>query len=141
MGRIPVRVHWRYFLWEIEDNDKNVTKDMTKGSPLLLLLQFTLPIFIGNLFRQLYNVVDTMIVGRLLGVNALAAVGSTGSLNIVLDYAMIVLAGLDVAGAAYATITSQAVSGILCFFYIRKKYVMLRMKREDGTFQNDLSRT
>lgn len=227
-----------------------MTKDMTKGRPLLLLLQFALPIFIGNLFQQLYNVVDTVIVGRLLGVEALAAVGSTGSLsfavigwvlgmtsgfgvmmsqsfgardeerlrryvavsielsvlltvimtgallamngqilgwmnspeeiyedtraymaviyggigasflynflaataramgdsrtplyflvlssvmNIILDYVLIAVIPMGVAGAAYATVASQAVSGVLCFFYVRKKYKILRLKKEDFT--------
>ena len=39
-------------------------KDMTKGSPLPVILQFTLPLIIGNIFQQLYNMADTIIVGR-----------------------------------------------------------------------------
>ncbi len=54
--------------------------DMTKGRPLGMLLRFVIPVFIGNLFQQLYNMVDTIIVGRVLGPEALAAVGSTGTL-------------------------------------------------------------
>ena len=50
--------------------------DMTKGSPLRLIVLFTLPVLIGNLFQNFYNMVDSVIVGRFLGVNALAAVGS-----------------------------------------------------------------
>ena len=53
---------------------------MTSGSPAKLIFLFTVPLFIGNLFQQLYNMADTFIVGRTLGVNALAAVGCTGSL-------------------------------------------------------------
>lgn len=56
-----------------------MAKDMTTGGPAKLIIAFALPIFIGNLFQQFYNIVDTMIVGRFVGVNALAAVGSTGS--------------------------------------------------------------
>lgn len=56
-------------------------KDMTEGHPARLLLQFFIPVFIGNLFQQLYSMVDTILVGRFLGVNALAGVGSTGSFN------------------------------------------------------------
>lgn len=56
------------------------TKDMTKGNPTSLLLTFMLPLLIGNIFQQLYNMVDSIVVGRLLGADALAAVGSTGSL-------------------------------------------------------------
>ncbi|MCI8299017.1 MAG: MATE family efflux transporter [Lachnospiraceae bacterium] len=60
---------------------KNVTKDMTKGSPLKLILQFCIPLFLGMLFQQFYNMMDTVIVGKFLGVHALASVGSTGSVN------------------------------------------------------------
>lgn len=52
--------------------------DMTKGNPTKLILAFTLPILIGNLFQQFYSMVDTAIVGQFVGVQALAAVGSTG---------------------------------------------------------------
>lgn len=58
-----------------------MTKDLTRGSPVRLILQFALPLLFGSLFQQLYNMVDTMIVGRFLGVDALAAVGATGSVN------------------------------------------------------------
>ena len=57
-----------------------MTRSMTAGSPAKLILLFALPLFIGNLFQQVYNMADTFIVGRMLGVNALAAVGCTGSL-------------------------------------------------------------
>ncbi|MBR5869322.1 MAG: MATE family efflux transporter [Clostridia bacterium] len=52
-------------------------KDMTVGNPLKLILLFALPLMAGNIFQQLYTVVDTMVVGRALGVNALAALGAT----------------------------------------------------------------
>ena len=58
-----------------------MTKDLTKGRPMTLILQFGLPILLGMLFQQLYNVVDTAIVGKFLGGNALASVGATGSIN------------------------------------------------------------
>ena len=54
--------------------------DMTKGNATKLILAFTVPILIGNLFQQLYSMVDTAIVGQFVGVQALAAVGSTGGL-------------------------------------------------------------
>lgn len=57
-----------------------MTKNMTEGFPAKLIVLFALPLIVGNMFQQLYNVVDTMIVGRILGVNALAALGCTGSL-------------------------------------------------------------
>ena len=57
-----------------------MTKDMTTGNPIKLILTFSIPLLIGNIFQQFYNMADTIIVGRFLGVDALAAVGSTGSL-------------------------------------------------------------
>ncbi|MFQ7748162.1 MAG: MATE family efflux transporter [Eubacteriales bacterium] len=58
-----------------------MTKDMTSGSPMKHVLSFTIPLIFGNLFQQFYSMVDTIIVGRLLGTGPLAAVGSTGSIN------------------------------------------------------------
>ena len=55
--------------------------NMTEGRPMKLLLVFALPLLIGNLFQQAYNLADSMIVGKLLGTNALAAVGATGSVS------------------------------------------------------------
>ncbi len=60
---------------------KSVTKDMTTGSPMKLILQFCIPLFFGMLFQQFYNMMDTIIVGKFLGVHALASVGATGSIN------------------------------------------------------------
>jgi putative MATE family efflux protein len=58
-----------------------LTKDMTVGSPMKHVISFTIPLFFGNLFQQFYSMVDTIIVGQLLGSGPLAAVGSTGSIN------------------------------------------------------------
>ena len=58
-----------------------MTKDLTKGRPMGLLLSFGIPLLLGFLFQQLYNVVDTAIVGKTIGGQALAAVGATGSVN------------------------------------------------------------
>ena len=52
-------------------------KDMTTGKPLPLIISFALPLMVGNIFQQLYTVVDTMVVGKSLGVDALAALGAT----------------------------------------------------------------
>ena len=52
-------------------------KDMTTGKPLQLIVSFALPLMVGNIFQQLYTVVDTMVVGKALGVDALAALGAT----------------------------------------------------------------
>ena len=227
-----------------------MTKDLTVGHPLKIIFNFAVPVFFGYLFQQFYNLVDTIIVGQFLGVDALAAVGSTGSLNFfiigfcmgicsgfaipvaqrfgagdytsmrqfifnswililifsvvitslsvifcremlvflktpenILDmsysYFVIILAGIPVAffynilsgiirsvgdsktplyflmisaclnialdllfiavfkmgipGAAYATVISTAFSGILCFFYMKAKFEVLRLKKEDKT--------
>lgn len=59
---------------------KRMKNDMTQGKPWKIIINFTLPVIIGNIFQQLYSLVDTMIVGRTLGANAMAAVGSTGSI-------------------------------------------------------------
>lgn len=58
-----------------------MTKDMTEGNPLLLILKFTLPLLAGNLLQQGYNVADAAIVGRFLGTNALAGVGASSSVQ------------------------------------------------------------
>ena len=58
-----------------------MTKDLTGGNPLKVILLFTLPLVLGNLFQQFYALADTIIVGRFCGVSALASVGSTGSIN------------------------------------------------------------
>lgn len=227
---------------------KKALKDMTSGSPMKLILGFLIPMLFGLLFQQLYNMVDTIIVGKYLGVQALAAVGSTGSinfmiigfcigvcngfaipvaqkfgeknetalrryvanggwlslifagvmtvvvcilcrnilvwmktpediidgaysyiiiiflgipvvylynflsgiirsmgdsttplifllissvLNIILDLFTIIVLHMGVAGAAWATIISQAVSGILCLFYVRKKFAILKMQGDE----------
>ena len=57
-----------------------MTRDLTVGKPMGLILSFALPTLFGMLFQQFYNMVDTMIVGKLLGANALGAVGSTGAI-------------------------------------------------------------
>ena len=59
---------------------KAVQHDMTSGSPMKIILDFTLPIFIGNVFQQFYNMADAVIVGKFVGTKALAAVGSTGTI-------------------------------------------------------------
>lgn len=58
-----------------------MVRDMTKGSPVKLLLAFAAPMLLGNLFQQLYSTVDAMVLGRGVGVQALAAAGATGSIH------------------------------------------------------------
>lgn len=227
---------------------KASTRDMTEGNPMRLILGFSLPLLFGFLFQQFYSLADTVIVGRILGVRALASVGATGSvnfliigfcmgvcsgfgipiaqkfgakdeeglrkfvansvylaaafsvvmtivvvtfcrpilemmrtpadiiddayryiviifwgipvtylynllaayirslgdsktpvlfltiaslLNIVLDLVFILAFGMGVEGAAWATVISQLVSGVCCYFYMIKRFEMLRLRRED----------
>ena len=225
--------------------------DLTAGKPGKLILQFTLPLLVGNLFQQFYSMADTIIVGRTIDVYALAAVGATGAIsflilgfvqgvtsgfsvitaqcvgandergirrsvatsillsvgvtvlftflsiytarpllelmqtpadiiddayryiiviyygivtsvffnlfssilralgdsktplifliiaciiNIVLDFACILLFHMGVAGAAWATIIAQAVSALLCLLYSLKRFPVLRLHKEDWAF-------
>lgn len=231
-----------------------MTKDMTTGNPVKLILYFSIPLLIGNIFQQFYSMVDTIIVGRFLGVKALAAVGSTSSMifliigfilglasgfsvlvsqrfgandeegvkkavgsaivlsvimtiiitilsifftkpllnlmktphdiideaysyiiiiyggifvtffyniiasilralgdsktplyflivasifNIILDLMFIVKFSMGVKGAAYATVISQGVSGILCLIYTAKKFPILRLEKRHFSFNLD----
>lgn len=235
-----------------------MTTNLTKGSPLKLIILFTIPLLIGNLFQQFYNIADTVIVGRTISVDALAAVGATGTIsylavgfiigftngfsvitaqrfgagdaagvrksfamgilqsvvlcvvlttvclliarpvlvllqtpdniiedsysyirviyaglfattlfnllsntiralgdsrtpliflviacliNIVLDFVLIIYFHMGVAGAAVATVISQLISGILCLFYMLKKFPMLTPKKEDFRPDFDLIRS
>jgi len=230
-----------------------MTKDLTEGKPLKLILKFAIPLLFGLLFQQFYSVIDTMIVGKFLGSDALAAVGSTGSvnfmvigfcmgvcngfaipvaqqfgakretelrkyvanaawlcvifaiimtalttilcrpileimrtpddiinqaysyifiifagipatmlynmlagiirslgdsktpvaflalssiINIILDVVLIYYFKMGVAGAAYATVISQIISGICCFFFMRKKYEILKITKEEWKFDS-----
>ena len=227
---------------------KSTMHDMTVGKPSKLIIQFMILMFLGNVFQQFYNVADSIVAGQFLGVQALAAIGSTGSLmffvtgwmngmssgfailvsqwfgakkydrmrhyvamsvylsiilsvlmtvgflaanvpilrmmnyspdimpdvtaymgiiyaglivtaaynalaaflralgdsrsplyfliisaaiNVVLDIVFIVYGGMGVDGCAYATVIAQAISALLCFIYIVKRYPILHLKRED----------
>lgn len=226
----------------------SMTNDMTVGSPVKLIIRFMIPMCFGNLFQQFYNIADSIVAGQFIGVDALAAIGSTGSLmffvmgwltgissgfailvsqwfgakrydvmrhyvamsiyltaafaivmtvgllaanvpilrlmnysddimssvegymsiiyaglivtaaynslagilralgdsksplyfliisaaiNVVLDIVFIVIFGMGVEGCGYATVIAQAVSALLCFIYIVKKYPILHLKKED----------
>lgn len=225
-----------------------MTKSMTEGGPARLIFFFALPLLGGNLFQQFYNMMDALIVGNILGENALAAVGCTGSimfliigfvqgmtsglsivtarhfgandltdvrrsfaanivigavvtviltllavpfarpilrlmrtpaailddaysyiviiyagifaamlfnvlsnvlralgdsrtpllfliissiLNVILDIVLIRYTGMGVSGAALATVISQVISGVLCILYIKKKFPILHVQKED----------
>ena len=231
--------------------------DMTSGKPMSMILNFTIPVFIGSVFQQFYNMADAVIVGKFVGTKALAAVGATGTimfliigfltgltagftvltaqkfgagkteemrqtvgnaailsvavsvvmtagsmlgmesllkfmntpediladayayimiicggifaqvlynflasvlralgnsktplyfliiaalLNIVLDLVFIIVFHMGAAGAAWATVISQGVSGVLCLLYIAKAVPELRLKRDDWRFRKGLAK-
>jgi hypothetical protein len=73
---------------------------LTSGKPMSIILKFVIPLFIGNVFQQLYNMVDTIIVGHYVGTKALAAVGSTGTINfLVMGFAIGMTTGFTVVTA------------------------------------------
>ena len=76
-------------------------KDLTKGEPLKLILLFSVPLLIGNIFQQLYNIADLVIVGRLLGVEPFAAVGAVAPLFFLI---MFVIVGFT---NGFAVVTGQ----------------------------------
>lgn len=236
---------------------KRMVKDMSVGSPFKLLLSFSIPMLIGNIFQQFYSMVDTIVVGRFISVQALAALGATGALNflvlgfiigvangfsviiaqrfgeknfaamrrtvamgailsvavavivtflsvalcepllrmmqtpadiiedaktyiniifwgiiatmfynfvsavlramgdsktplyflvfsslvnVVLDLVFVIVFRMGVAGAGWATVISQALSFVLCYFYMRKKHPILHLTKEDWKFDSHTSK-
>ena len=76
---------------------KSSMKDMTYGKPMSLILGFALPLIFGNFFQQMYSMVDTIIVGQYLGVDALASVGSVGSLQfLIIGFCLGSCAGMSI---------------------------------------------
>lgn len=132
---------------------KDSTRDMTVGSPMKLIVGFSIPLLFGFLFQQFYSVVDTVIVGRFLGMQALAGVGATGSVNfMVIGFCMGVCNGFaipvahkfgakDYSGmrrfvansvwlsAVFAVVMTLAVS-LLC------KNILVWMKTPEDIFEN-----
>ena len=111
--------------------------NMTEGNPLALLSVFALPLLLGNLFQQAYNLADSMIVGRLLGADALAAVGATGSISFLFFSVFNGISGgcgvvtaqffgakkdnmvcKAIANSAYLTLASSLVTGVLAFLMV-----------------------
>ena len=81
--------------------EKRVQTDMTVGNPAKIILNFTIPIFIGNLFQQFYSMADTIIVGKFVGTKALAAVGSVGTIM------FLILGFLQGLTAGFSVLTAQ----------------------------------
>ncbi|HAP9942988.1 MATE family efflux transporter [Enterococcus faecium] len=104
-------------------------RDLTTGTPAKLIFLFTIPLLVGNIFQQFYNMVDMIIVGQTIGKEALAAVGATGSITfLIVGFAQGLTAGLSIITAqrfgaqdfrgvkksfAVATIISFTVTAIL----------------------------
>lgn len=86
--------------------------DMTKGNPTKILIKFTFPMLIGNLFQQLYNIVDSVVVGNFIGKNALAAVGSSFML---MNFFSFVIIGLCMGAAV-----------VYSYYFGDKNYLNLR---------------
>ena len=81
---------------------KEVSVDLTKGPIGRQILQFTVPLLLGNIFQQFYNAADTVIVGKFVGREALAAVGSSGALiNLLVSILMGVAVGAGVVVSRY----------------------------------------
>ncbi len=116
---------------------KNATMNMTEGSPLVLLSVFALPLLCGNIFQQAYNLADSMIVGRLLGADALAAVGATGSISFLFFSLFNGISGgcsvvtaqyfgarkddmvrLSISNAAYITLASSLLTAVVAFLMV-----------------------
>ena len=98
-----------------------MTKDMTKGSPFKLILGFAFPMLLGMLFQQFYNLVDTMIVGKTLGVSALAGVGATSSINfMIIGFCMGICNGFAIPVAQqfgagkYSELRKYVFNGYIC---------------------------
>ena len=71
--------------------------NMTTGNPGKLIVRFTLPVFIGNVFQQFYSMVDAVIVGKFVGTKALAGVGATGTINfLIIGFLLGLTAGFTV---------------------------------------------
>lgn len=81
--------------------EKSVQTDMTVGSPAKIIVNFTIPIFIGNMFQQFYSMADTIIVGKFVGTKALAAVGSVGTIM------FLILGFLQGLTAGFSVLTAQ----------------------------------
>ncbi|MFV0342839.1 MAG: MATE family efflux transporter [Anaerocolumna sp.] len=123
---------------------KNLTHDMTIGNPTSLLLKFSVPMLIGNLFQQLYNMADAVVVGNYVGKDALAAVGTTGPITFfIFALALGLSAGISIiisqyfgakdeenvkkgfATAAYTVIGACIIMGVLGFLFSRQLLQLL----------------
>jgi Na+-driven multidrug efflux pump len=113
-------------------------KELTSGSPWKLILFFTMPLLVGNFFQQMYSFTDMLIVGQTLGKDALAAVGSTGSLMfLMIGFSMGLTSGFaiitaqrfgakDYAGVKRSFAASVCLSGVATIFLTIINLLFLR---------------
>ena len=113
---------WILFL----ERGKRMHNRMTEGSPLKLILMFAMPVLLGNVFQQFYNMADTMMVGRILGVDALAAMGATASVS------GLVL-GLNIGADDYITKPFNPLEMIARVKSQLRRYMQLGATAETGT--------
>lgn len=118
--------------------------DMTEGNPTKLLIHFAVPMLIGNLFQQLYSMVDSIVVGNVVGESALAAVGATWALNfLIISLTMGLAAGIGIiisqyfgakdqenvkrafATATYMILIVSAIMGAIGFIFSKELLIML----------------
>ena len=91
--------------------------DLTKGAPVKLMLLFSIPLLIGNIFQQFYNIADIIIVGRTLGMKALASVGAVSPLFFLI---MFIVVGLT---SGFSVITGQRF-GAKDYYGVRRSVTM-----------------
>lgn len=102
-----------------------MTKNMTTGSPFKLIMSFALPLLLGNLLQQTYNLIDAAIVGRFLGSDALASVGASSSVQfLVLGFCMGTACGFGVPIARHfgAGDIKKAETVFLQFYCYNRRY-------------------
>ena len=110
---------------------KTETTSMTEGSPVKLILAFSAPLLLGNIFQQLYNLVDSTVVGRFVGANALAAVGAPGTimaLTLCLCFGLTNGAGIIIAqcfGAKNYNQLKATIGALICIISITALVLMI----------------
>ena len=134
---------------------KNETKDMTTGNPFKIILGFSIPLLFGMLFQQFYSMADTIIVGKYLGVDSLAAVGSTSPINfMIIGFCMGICNGFAipvaqkfgasdykllrkyVANSAWLSIIISAIMTVIVCVFCRDILVLMRTPENiiDGAY-------
>ena len=128
---------------------KEKTMNMTTGNPVRLLLTFALPMLVGNIFQQFYNLVDSIIVGKFVGANALAAVGASGSVTFMFFALIWGISGgagvitaqcfgggnedrvkRSIANAAYLMVSSAVLISGIAFFLAEPVLVLMKTPAE-----------